>query len=160
MNKVRAKKVLLALIAFLVIIQIFQPPRTNPPVAPSKSLIAHVHPPIGVYAALLRACGDCHSSHTHWPWYSHAAPLSWVITDDVNEGRRHLNFEDWEALEDPKQANDRLIGICEEIKKRGMPPFSYRLAHEDLRLNPQEIASICSWSLSFRSIPVRSDSNP
>jgi hypothetical protein len=90
-----------------------------------------VHVPEDVYTALNRACGDCHSNQTHWPWYSHVAPLSWVITDDVNEGRRHMNFEDWEALADPKQANDRLTGICEEIKQRGMPPFSYRLAQED-----------------------------
>ena len=41
-----------------------------------------------------------------------------------------MNFEDWEAQEDPKQANDRLIDICEEIKKQGMPPFSYRIVHQ------------------------------
>jgi hypothetical protein len=83
-----------------------------------------------------------------------------VITDDVNEGRRHMNFEDWEAQEDPKQANDRLIDICEEIKKQGMPPFSYRLVHKDIRLKPQEIASICSWSEAFRPNSVGSAIRP
>jgi hypothetical protein len=159
MNKARVKKVLLALSLFLVVIQIFQPRRTNPPVATSRSLSAHVRVPEDVYSALLHSCGDCHSSETHWPWYAHVAPLSWVITDDVNEGRRHMNFEDWEAQEDPKQANDRLIDICEEVQKKGMPPFSYRLVHKALLLKTQEIVSICSWSQSFRTDPVRSDSH-
>jgi hypothetical protein len=160
MNKARVKKVLVALIAFLVVIQIFQPRRTNPPAVPSRSLTAHVHVPEEVYASLFHSCGDCHSNQTHWPWYGSVAPLSWVITDDVNEGRRHMNFEDWEAQQDLKQENDRLIDICEEIKKQGMPPFSYRMVHKDIQLKPQEIASICSWSQAFRANPGGSDSRP
>lgn len=150
MNKARVKAVLAALTAFLIVIQIFQPARTNPLVVPDKSLAAHARVPENVYASLLRSCGDCHSNQTRWPWYSHVAPLSWVITDDVNEGRRHMNLQDWEAQPDPKQANDRLMDICPEIQKKGMPPFSYRLAHDANRLNPSEIEAICSWSDSFR----------
>jgi hypothetical protein len=71
-----------------------------------------------------------------------------------------MNFEDWEAQQDLKQANDRLIDICEEIKKQGMPPFSYRMVHKDIQLKPQEIASICSWSQAFRANPGGSDSRP
>ncbi len=153
MNRARVKVVVFSSLVFLVGIQIFQPRRTNPTLAPSRSLPAHVHVPEAVYADLIRSCGDCHSNETRWPWYSHVAPLSWVITDDVNEGRRHMNFEDWEALQDPKQANDRLVGICEEIKQKGMPPFSYRLVHETLGLKPEEIGLICSWSQSFRVSP-------
>lgn len=160
MNKARVKKVVVALIVFLVVIQIFQPRRTNPPVVPSKSLIAHVQVPEEVHSALMRACGDCHSNQTRWPWYSHTAPLSWVITDDVNQGRKHMNFEDWEALEDPKEANDRLLGICKEIKQKGMPPFSYRLVHGYLRLKTKEIDSLCSWSESFRTNPIGPGTNP
>jgi hypothetical protein len=115
-----------------------------------------VHVPEDVYAALIRSYGDCHSNQTHWPWYGRVAPLSWVITDDVNEGRRHMNLEDWQALADPKQANDRLSGICEEIKQNGMTPFSYRLVHKGLRLKPMDTTAICLWSQSFRTNPVGS----
>lgn len=160
MNRARVKVALLAAIVFLVVIQIFQPGRTNPPVVPSRSLPAHVRVPEDVYSALIRSCGDCHSNETRWPWYSHVAPLSWVITDDVNEGRRHMNFEDWEALQGAKEANDRLVGICKEIELKGMPPVSYRLAHGRLRLKPEEIASICEWSKSFRTNPPGSDKLP
>lgn len=160
MNKARVKMVLVALIAFLVLIQIFQPRRSNPRVEPSKSLNAHISVPDEVLGALIRSCGDCHTNRTRWPWYSHVAPLSWVITDDVNQGRRHMNFDDWEAQQDPKQANDRLADICQEIKKKGMPPFSYRLLHRDLQLKPQEIAVICQWSQGFQASSVQPAAKP
>jgi heme-binding protein len=160
MNKARVKTVTLAVTAFLVVIQIFQPRQTNPPVVPSRSLTAHVHVPEGIHSALMRACGDCHSNQTRWPWYSHIAPFSWVITDDVNEGRRHMNFEDWEALESPKEANDRLIDICQEVRQKGMPPFSYRIVQRNLRLKPQEIVSLCSWSQSFRTNSTALEGRP
>jgi hypothetical protein len=108
----------------------------------------------------MRSCGDCHSSQTHWPWYSHVAPLSWVITDDVNAGRRHMNFDDWEALVDPKVANDRLVDICEEVRQKGMPPFSYRMVHKGLQLKTQEIGSLCAWSQPFQANPVGTASHP
>lgn len=160
MNKARVKIVLVALIVFLVVIQIFQPSRTNPRVVPSRSLTAHLQVPDDVYSALVRSCGDCHTDQTRWPWYSHIAPLSWGITDDVNNGRRHMNFEDWEAQQDQKQANEHLADICQEIKKNGMPPFSYRLMHRDLQLKPQEITSICRWSGSFQTNPIQPDRRP
>jgi Haem-binding domain len=149
MNKARVKLVVLTLVVFLVVIQLVQPKRTNPPVIPSKSLAAHVQIPADVHSSLRRACGDCHSNQTEWPLYSHIAPLSWVITDDANEGRRHMNFDDWEAQESPQQANDRLADICKEVQTKGMPPFSYRLMHKGSSLKPDEIAAVCSWSQSF-----------
>jgi hypothetical protein len=85
MNKARVKRLLIALTVFLVAIQIFQPARTNPPAVASRALIAHVQVPEDVHSALLRACGDCHSNRTRWPWYSRIAPFSWVMTDDVNQ---------------------------------------------------------------------------
>lgn len=157
MNKARAKKVLLALAVFIVGIQVVQPRRTNPPVSVSRTLPARVRIPKEVYTTLIRSCGDCHSDQTRWPWYSRVAPFSWVITDDVNEGRRNMNFEDWEALGDGKLANDRLIDICSEIKQKGMPLFSYRIFHGRTRLDAEEISSICAWS---GSVSAKSTSAP
>jgi hypothetical protein len=138
-----------ALAVILVAMQIFQPERTNPPAIPSRSLSAHIVLPQGVHSSLMRACGDCHSNQTRWPWYSRVAPYSWVITDDVNQGRKHLNFEDWDAQESPKQANDHLVQICKEIRQKGMPPFSYRLLHPGTKLRPEEVTAICAWSQTF-----------
>jgi hypothetical protein len=160
MNRSRVKMVLAALGVFFVAIQIFQPARTNPASVPSRSLAAHVNIPEAVYTPLMRGCGDCHSNQTIWPWYSHVAPLSWVITDDVNEGRRHMNLDDWEALGSSTEANKRVVGICEEIRRKGMPPFSFRVLHRDLSLKANEIDSICVWSNSGPMVPVVTDARP
>jgi hypothetical protein len=71
-----------------------------------------------------------------------------------------LNLEDCEAQEDLKQANDRLIGMCEETKQKGMPPFSYRPVKGRLSLSPSEVALLCSWSQAFRKDPVGSAGTP
>jgi hypothetical protein len=149
MNMVRVKRIVLTLIVLLVFAQLVQPNRTNSPVIPSKSLEAYVRVPQQVQVILKRACGDCHSSETVWPWYSHVAPISWLITSDVNEGRNHINFQDWEAQKSPEAATKHLASICKEVRDGGMPPFSYRMIHKESRLSPEDINTVCSWSQSF-----------
>jgi hypothetical protein len=151
MNKARVKKVLIGLVVLAVAIQIYQPKRTNLPVVPSKGLQAHVMVPPQVESVLERSCYDCHSSSTVWPWYSYVAPASWLVADDVNGARRHINFQDWEAQESPAEANEHLGLICEEIKKSDMPPLQYRIIHRNSVLTPDEISTVCAWSESFVS---------
>jgi hypothetical protein len=148
MNMVRVKIVASVLGAIYVMMQFVQPKRTNPPVVPSRSLEAHVPVPPDVLPILKRSCGDCHSSETVWPWYSHLAPVSWFVVDDVDTGRSHINFQDWEAQENPKEAAEHLGLICKEVREKGMPPFSYRLMHKKSRLSNQDIDKLCSWSQS------------
>lgn len=149
MNMVRVKRLALALVVVFFLAQLVQPKRTNPPVVASRSLEAHVQVPANVSPILKRACGDCHSSETMWPWYSHVAPASWLVIDDVNSGRRHINFQDWEAQENPKEATEHLALICKEVQEKGMPPFLYRIMHKDSRLSVEDVTALCSWSQSF-----------
>jgi hypothetical protein len=153
MNWARVKIAVLTVVAFSVALQFIQPKRTNPPTIASRALSAHVQVPGQVQAALNRACGDCHSNQTVWPWYSRVAPFSWVVTDDVNQGRRHVNLDDWEAQQSPKQAHDHLIDICKEVTAKGMPPFTYRIAHPAVQLKTKEMDVLCSWSRSFDTDP-------
>ena len=92
-----------------------------------------------------RSCSDCHSQNTVWPWYSEVAPVSWVVIDDVQQGRRHLNLSDW-AKYPPGGARDKLHQICKEVKDGGMPLREYLWAHRDRQLTPQEQATICEWT--------------
>ena len=153
MNMVRVKRLILALVAIFLLAQFVRPQRTNPPVTPSRSLEAHVQVPPNVSALLKRGCADCHSSETVWPWYSHIAPVSWLVADDVNTGRRHINFQDWEAQENPKEAAEHLALICKEVREKGMPPFSYRIMHSESRLSEEDIGALCSWSQTFGAAP-------
>ena len=79
-----------------------------------------------------RACFDCHSNVTRWPWYSHVAPLSWGIQHHVDEGREELNFSEWNrTFDEADQAGD-------VVREQEMPPRSYLLLHPEARLTPAE----------------------
>ncbi len=69
-------------------------PRTNPPVDPAKTMAAHLPVPGDVSAVFQRACQDCHSNQTRWPWYSQVAPISWLLARHVSEGRQELNMSE------------------------------------------------------------------
>ncbi len=153
MNMIRVKRIALALVVVFLLAQFMQPKRTNPPVVPSRSLEAHVQVPPNVSSILKRACGNCHSSQTDWPWYSHVAPVSWFVADDVNMGRSHINFQDWEAQENPKEAAEHLALICKEVREKTMPPLTYRILHKEARLSEEDVATLCAWSQSVRPSP-------
>lgn len=77
-----------------------------------------------------KACFDCHSNETVWPWYSNIAPVSWLIQRDVDEGRRHLNFSEW-----PGRGS---YEIGEVIAEGEMPPAQYLLIHSGAKLTTAE----------------------
>ncbi len=79
-----------------------------------------------------RACFDCHSNETVWPWYSNIAPGSWLIYSDVVEGRRRLNFSDW--TNSSRRANE----ATEVVLEGRMPPFQYLLIHKNAILTSAE----------------------
>lgn len=79
-----------------------------------------------------RACFDCHSNETRWPAYASVAPVSWLITRDVREGRDVLNFSEWGRPQ--KEAGE----AAEVVGEGEMPPLAYRLMHRDARLTVAE----------------------
>ncbi|MCB0126541.1 MAG: heme-binding domain-containing protein, partial [Caldilineaceae bacterium] len=79
-----------------------------------------------------RACYDCHSNETVWPWYSYVAPVSLRVADHVAEGREHLNFSEWD------RANEGLEEILETINKGEMPLSDYLLMHPEAKLTAEE----------------------
>ena len=79
-----------------------------------------------------KACYDCHSNKTVWPWYSNIAPVSWLVMHDVEEGRQHLNFSDWENTRNKQD-------IVEVVQEGEMPPGQYLLMHAEAKLTQAEI---------------------
>jgi hypothetical protein len=79
-----------------------------------------------------RACFDCHSNETVWPWYASIAPISWVVTNDVMGGRHQLNFSEWDRpQEDADQA-------AKAVREGWMPPGIYLPAHPEADLSAQQ----------------------
>lgn len=129
----------------LLALQVRRPERTNPPVDPNRTIQAVLQVPPHVDEILQRSCNDCHSNTTHWPWYSNVAPVSWMVVDDVNEGREHLNFSEW-ASYPRNDAAHALEEICEETEKGQMPMKEYLWTHRDARLSNADVRALCSWA--------------
>ena len=80
-----------------------------------------------------RACTDCHSHNTNWPWYSNVAPLSWMISHHVEEGREHFNVSMW-GIQKKNEGED----AAEEVEEGEMPIFGYDITHPEARLSENE----------------------
>lgn len=141
--RIRAAVGLLALAA--LILQFAGPARTNFPVDASERLEARALVPAHVRTTLQRACYDCHSNETRWPWYSRVAPMSWLVIRDVNEARGKLNFSRWGTYNEFDRA-DMLDEVCELTTKGKMPLPQYLLMHRDAKLSPADIDALCAWT--------------
>jgi hypothetical protein len=107
----------------------------------------HVEVPPHVDAILHRACYDCHSAETRWPWYAYIAPASWFIVHDVQHARWNLDFSSWsvDPVREPTPVQ-RLKWICTSAERGKMPPALYRFAHRDARLSAEDREAICRWT--------------
>jgi hypothetical protein len=135
----------LLFLAVILGIQMIRPERTNPSTDPTRTMSARLHVQADVEAVLERACRDCHSNDTVWPWYSNVAPVSWFVIDHVRSGRRHFNYSEW-AVYEPEKARKILHGICDEVKDGSMPVGSYTLVHRHARLSEPDVQALCSWT--------------
>ncbi len=136
--KLFPKLALGALVLFLLI-QVVRPAKTNPPV--TGELVA----PPQVQSILRRACYDCHSHETRWPWYADVAPVSWLITWHVADGRKHLNFSTWSAYEPKRQAH-KLEEAEEMVASGEMPMAGYVALHPEAKLTEVEKQALLAWA--------------
>lgn len=134
----------------LIIIQLVRPARTNPAIDASKTLQTHVQVPGDVDAILKRACNDCHSHETKWPWYSNVAPVSWLVVYDVNEARSHLNFSEWGSY-DEGRADKKLDEIEEEVEHGKMPLPIYLFMHAEAKLSDEDKRILQDWARGERN---------
>ncbi len=88
-------------------------------------------------ALVKEQCFECHSNETEWPWYSNIAPASWLISYDVIEGRKNVNFSNWGGITE----FDKIIEVVENGE---MPPIQYKLFYPETRLNGEEKQALIS----------------
>ncbi len=123
----------LVLLAILGLIQAVPYGRShsNPPVAAEPKWDSPRTRELAV-----RACFDCHSNQTVWPWYTNIAPVSWLSQSDVSGGRETLNFSEWTR---PQEAALEAASAAGEGE---MPPWQYTLIHPKARLSSAEKAEL------------------
>ena len=138
-------KSLLGLLIVLIAAQFYPVDRTNPPIDPSKIFYTTENVPQNLQSVFERSCVDCHSNQTYWPWYSHLAPVSWLVAHDVHEGRRKLDFSQWADYPAKKRAH-KIEEICNEVIEGDMPDSKYTLIHRRAKLSQEEREAICKWT--------------
>jgi mono/diheme cytochrome c family protein len=141
-------KVALGIVGLIVVgalaIQFIPVNRTNPPIVQEPQWDSSQ-----TRALAQRACFDCHSNETVWPWYSYVAPVSWGIADHVHEGRQKLNFSDWGNAGETDE-------IIEVILEGEMPLGNYLWIHPEARLTQTEQQSLVQGLEATLSVSGRS----
>ena len=126
------------LVVFLAIQLIEVDGMDNPP-----SDVAFEEPP-EVVAILKRSCYDCHSNEVRWPWYSRVAPASWLIAQDVVEGRESINFSEW-----PEHPEDQAFNrqqVWDSVDAGDMPLWFYLPLHPEARLSDADKKILQEWA--------------
>lgn len=153
------KWVLLVLAVAFLAIQFKRPSHANPPLDPAKTIEATTNVPPDVHAILDRSCVDCHSNKTVWPWYTQIAPVSWLLVDDVNKGRKELNFSEWGTYK-PRRKSHKLEEVCEQMKDKKMPLKKYVPLHPSAKLSDADRARLCEWATALRAEMAKSAPRP
>ena len=146
MKKILKRIALLLLIVFIVM-QFFGPDKNVSEVAikdnPSD-FITIEQPSAMVEGILVRACYDCHSNNTTYPWYNNITPVNYWMADHVAHGTKHLNFSEWGTYS-PKKKDHKLEECIEMVEEGEMPLNSYTWTHGDAKLTQAEIQELTTW---------------
>ncbi len=130
MFKKIARFALIAVGVLFLLLQFIPVKQDNPPVTQEITWDS-----AETEALARRACYDCHSNETVWPWYSYIAPVSLLTARDVNGGRRHLNFSQWD------QPNEEMEEIIEVVKEGEMPLAIYLPLHPEAKFTEAELSA-------------------
>jgi hypothetical protein len=143
------KRVLLVLLIGFIIIQFFRPEK-NKAAVPSKNDISTLYAvPGDVRQILDKACYDCHSNNTKYPWYAEIQPVAWWLDDHIKEGKAGLNYSEF-ASYSPRRQYRKLEETEEMVKEKRMPLNSYLWIHKDADLTTDERHKLAEWSVGIR----------
>ena len=128
----------------LILIQFVRPQKNTATIVTDEDISMLYPMPTEIKTILHKACFDCHSNTTHYPWYSEIQPIGWWLQHHVNEGKEHLNFSLFGSY-DAKRKAKKLDEIAETIKEQEMPLRSYTWIHRDANLTVKEHQILLQW---------------
>lgn len=144
------KKIAIALLVVLIGMQFYRPEKNQAEGDYVVAFEAETEPSAEVKQILRSACYDCHSANTEYPWYNNVAPVSYWLADHIKDGKKHLNFSDWENYTVEKK-DHKLEEVVEEVKKGEMPLKEYTWTHGDARLTQDQIIALVTWADGARA---------
>lgn len=116
----------------------------------NETILREAHIDSETLVLIERACQNCHSQNTVWPWYSQVAPVSWLIARDVQQARSHLNLSSWQDYSSDDQLR-LLSAIGSAVRNREMPVRRYLLLHAEARLTDADRQQIYRWTRMERN---------
>jgi len=139
------KNILAGIFIILVFIQFIRPAKNiNNTITPQD--IAVMYPmPDSVHAILQKACYDCHSNTTRYPWYNNIQPVAFWLNNHVRDGKKEINFSEFGKLPLAKQVK-KLKKTAKEVEGGGMPLNSYLWIHKDAVLSENEKNMLIAWA--------------
>jgi Haem-binding domain len=141
------RKILIVLLVILIIIQFFRPAK-NIAAGEQPYTIAKEFPTsLAMQTILKKACLDCHSNNTVYPWYDNIQPVAWWLSDHIKDGKNELNFDEFLNYA-PRRQYHKMEEVIEQIKKGEMPLSSYTWIHKDAILSQPEKDSVMGWANS------------
>ncbi len=142
------KNIGIFLLVILIVAQVFRPEKNIS--AKTENDISVTYPvPDDVKSILVKSCNDCHSNKTEYPWYSYVQPVTWWLNDHIVDGKRHMNFNEFNKYRIAKQYK-KLEECIEEVKEGGMPLPSYTIIHKEAILTEAEKLILSNWCVSVR----------
>lgn len=143
------KKVLFGLVVIIIAIQFITIDQTNPPADMKNDFLEITSPPGDLGNIIKASCYDCHSNHTKYPWYADVAPVSWLLKQHIDDGRRNLNFSTWSEFD--KSKKDHKLEECIDMIKSGeMPMEGYVMLHAEAEINHEQKMFLISWLTELR----------
>ncbi len=139
------RRVLIFLLIVLIVIQFFRPSK-NVSAQTSSNDITLLHPiPGEVKSILNKACNDCHTNNTRYPWYFQIQPFAWWLEDHILEGKKELNFSEFASYRLRRQYH-KMEEVIEQVEDNLMPIEEYTYLHKDAKLTQDEKGKIISWA--------------
>lgn len=120
---------LIILVAFIGI-QFIPTERNQSDFVPKTDFLLVHNTPENIGNLLMESCYDCHSNNTKYPWYNRVQPVAWFLEDHIIEGKKELNFSEWDEYSN-RRKNSKLNSIISQITDDEMPLFSYTLLHRE-----------------------------
>lgn len=142
------KKILLFLLVVLVVIQFIHPAK-NKAEGLQPNFIGNIHTiPDDVKPILSKACLDCHSNNTKYPWYAKIQPVDWWMDNHVKDGKKGVNFDEY-TNKSLRYQYHKMEEVIDQVKKGEMPLDSYTWIHKDAKLTDAEKNKIIDWAGSI-----------
>ena len=141
----RFKKIAWAIAIGLIAIQFIQPAHNISGQVLETDISKAVSVPDSVQMILKRACYNCHSNNTIYPFYAYIQPIGWLLNSHIEEGKSQLNFSDFGSLSKRRQAS-KLKSIANQIKDGAMPLPAYAMLHKNAVLGKTDKDLIINWA--------------